>query len=213
MPRVKFCGLTRPQDIIAANELGCDYVGFVFAPKSKRYVDFDRANELKKMLDPRIASVGVFVNEKIHVIYKLASSGTVDIIQLHGNEDEIYIKEIRRYTEKPIIKAFCIESKEDAEAASRSSADYILLDSGKGTGKTFDWGLIKGIKRPYFLAGGLSPDNALDAVKELNPFALDVSSGIESGGYKDREKMKAFIEAVRMDENRAKCPHLLKLLG
>ena len=200
MPGVKFCGLSRPQDIIAANELGCDYVGFVFAKKSRRYIDFDKANELKKMLDPRISAVGVFVNEETHVIYELASSKTIDIIQLHGNEDEEYIEKIRRYTEKPIIKAFCIESKEDAEAACKSSADHILLDSGKGTGKTFDWGLIKGIQRPYFLAGGLDSENVFKAVKELHPFALDVSSGVEINGRKDLAKMAAFMEAVRKSE-------------
>ena len=126
--------------------------------------------------------------------------GIVDLVQLHGAEDEDYLQKLRKITDKPIIKAFIIRSPEDVERAESSTADYILLDGGKGEGKSFDWSLLKDIKRPYFLAGGLNPDNASEAVKTLKPFAVDVSTGIETDGKKDSEKMTAFAAAVRKED-------------
>ena len=119
--------------------------------------------------------------------------------QLHGNEDDIYIKQLRKLADRPVIKAFHIESTSDMETANRCSADYVLLDSGAGTGTVFDWKLIQDIKRPYFLAGGLGVDNVETALKLLHPFAVDVSSGIETDGVKDKTKMAAFIAAVRKE--------------
>jgi phosphoribosylanthranilate isomerase len=202
MTKIKLCGLSRPCDIGAANELKPDYIGFVFAPKSKRYVTPEKAMELKQMLLPEIQSVGVFVNEKPETVVKLLQDGTIDIAQLHGAEDEEYFIQLRQLTDKPIIKAFRIETASDIEKALQSTADYLLLDSGAGTGTVFDWKLIQNIKRPYFLAGGLDADNAAEAVNTLRPYALDVSSGIETSGLKDKSKMAAFVSAVRKEEEK-----------
>ncbi len=196
-PRIKLCGLSKEADIEAANLLLPEYIGFVFAKKSRRYVDRETAKRLKKALDPRILAVGVFVDEEQRTIAEYLSEGIIDIAQLHGNEDEAYIKGLRKLTDKQLIKAFRVEDKKDIKPAEASEADHILLDAGRGDGKTFDWSLLSGIERPYFLAGGLTPYNVAEAVKSLNPFGVDVSSGIETDGIKDIEKMKAFVKAVR----------------
>lgn len=198
MTKIKLCGLSRLCDIEAANELKPDYIGFVFAAKSKRYVTYEKAAELKRQLTPEIQSVGVFVNEHPQVIAKLLQNGIIDIAQLHGDENEEYITQLRLLTDKPIIKAVRIETAHDIKTANQSTADYILLDSGAGTGMVFDWDLINSsIGRPYFLAGGLDIDNVASVFQTLHPFAVDVSSGIETNGVKDKRKMAAFVAAVR----------------
>ncbi len=201
MTKIKLCGLSRPCDIEAANALNPEYIGFVFAAKSKRYVTSEKAKELKNLLSPEIKAVGVFVKESPETVALLLNRGMIDMAQLHGGEDEDYIKQLRKLTDKPIIKAFCVETESDIAAAKESTADYILLDSGAGTGTVFDWNLIQSIKRPYFLAGGLDLANVGNAVKQWNPYAVDVSSGIETNGWKDKCKMAEFVAAVRK-ENR-----------
>ncbi len=200
MTKIKMCGLSRFCDIDAANELKPEYVGFVFAKKSSRYLAPEQAAKLKKMLSPDIRAVGVFVDEKPEIVAGLLDNGTIDIAQLHGAESEEYIKKLRQLTDKPLIRAFRIQSAADIDDADNSSADYVLLDSGAGTGSVFDWGLIRNIRRPYFLAGGLAPDNVENAVNKLHPFAVDVSSGIETDGVKDKLKMAAFVAAVRKED-------------
>lgn len=200
MTRIKLCGLSRLCDIEAANELKPEYIGFVFAPKSKRHITSEKAEELKRLLAPEIIAVGVFVDETPNAIAELLNNGVIDMAQLHGKEGEVYLEELRALTDKPIIKAFRIETAADISDAEHSSADYILLDSGAGTGTVFDWKLIRNIKRPYFLAGGLSPDNVEKAVNMFRPYAVDVSSGIETDGLKDKTKMAAFVAAVRKEE-------------
>ena len=200
MTRIKLCGLSRPCDIEAANELQPEYIGFVFASKSKRAVTPEKAAELKRLLVPGIKAVGVFVDEAPEAVAKLLNSGTIDMAQLHGGEDEDYIKKLRTLTRRPILKAFPIRDPRDIARAERSTADQILLDSGAGTGTPFNWELIQTIKRPYFLAGGLGPGNVGDAVKRFHPYGVDVSSGIETDGLKDTCKMTAFVEAVRKEE-------------
>lgn len=197
MTRIKLCGLSRMQDIETANRLKPDYIGFVFAAKSKRRVSHLKATELKSKLAPNVKAVGVFLDDDLDMVGALMNLGIVDLVQLHGSEDEEYISKLRKITDKPIIKAFIINSIDDVKRAELSSADYILLDGGKGSGKAFDWSLLKEIKRPYFLAGGLNPDNATEAVASLKPYAVDVSTGIETGGFKDANKMAAFVSAVR----------------
>lgn len=201
MTKIKFCGLTRFVDIEAANELKPAYIGFVFASKSKRYITPRKASSLKQLLAPNIKAVGVFVNESPENIACLLNCGTIDMAQLHGSEDETYVKRLQRLTDKPIIQAFRIGPASDMESIYRCAADYVLLDSGAGTGTVFDWNLIQDLKRPYFLAGGLGVDNVEVAVKLLRPFAVDVSSGIETDGSKDKTKMAAFAAAVRKEEN------------
>ena len=186
MTKIKLCGLSRPRDILAANQLRPEYIGFVFAPESKRYIAPKGAAELKELLDPNIQAVGVFVN-----------GGVIDLAQLHGSEGGDYVDRLRMLTPKPIIQAFRIATVQDVLRAEASAADHILLDAGAGTGTVFDWSLLHQIRRPYFLAGGLGPENVEGAVERLHPYAVDVSSGIETDGGKDPEKMAAFVAAVR----------------
>ena len=198
MTKIKLCGLGRPCDIEWANALMPDYIGFVFAQKSKRFVSPERVKALREGLDSNIRAVGVFVNEAPEVVADLLNTGTIDLAQLHGGEDEDYIKALRELTDKPLIKAFRIENTADLDRARQSSADCILLDNGAGgTGATFDWALLKCFDRPYFLAGGLDSGNVRQAIEVLRPFAVDVSSGIETDGAKDHNKMTAFVNAAR----------------
>ena len=201
MTKIKFCGLSRPCEIAAVNRLKPAYIGFVFAPKSRRYLTPEAAADLKRLLAPGIQTVGVFVNEAPQTVAKLLEDGILDLAQLHGDEDENYLAQLRRITSKPIIQAFRISGAADIERIERSTADAVLIDSGAGTGTVFDWNAILHVKRPYFLAGGLSPDNVGNAICLLHPYAVDVSSGIETDGCKDQIKMAAFAAAVRK-ENR-----------
>ena len=201
MTKIKLCGLSRPEDIECANSLKPDFIGFVFYKKSKRFVDREKAKELKKLLDKDIKAVGVFVDEDIDFVASLLRDEIIDIAQLHGNEDEKYIRKLQTLSGKPVIKAVRVTSDEDIKTANDSPADFVLLDSGMGGGKVFDWNLLKEVKRDYFLAGGLTLENAEEAVQTLKPFAVDVSSGIETDGHKDPEKMKQFVAAVREKGN------------
>lgn len=197
MTKIKLCGLSRECDIEAVNELQPEYVGFILAKPYRRYVPPQQVAKLKKLLDPRIQAVGVFVDEKEEVIADLLNQGIIDVAQLHGKEGEEYIQTLRKLTAKPLIKAFKVTDQEVLEQAKKSSADYILLDAGCGTGSSFDWSLIENVEREYFLAGGLHPENVAEAIKRCRPYAVDVSSGIERDGVKDKDKMTAFVEAVR----------------
>ena len=201
MTKVKLCGLTRPCDIEWANDLQPDYIGFVFAKKSKRYVAPERAKVLREGLASGIRVVGVFVNEAPEAVTALLNDGIIDVAQLHGSEDADYIKALRKLTDRPLIKAFRIDSTADLDRARRSTADHVLLDNGAGgTGMAFDWSVLKDFDMPFFLAGGLGPDNVARAIKDVHPFAVDVSSGIETDGVKDYKKMTAFVNAVRHEE-------------
>ena len=197
MIKIKICGLRREQDIRYANELMPDYIGFVFLKGKMRYVTFEEAAHLRSLLDPAIPAVGVFVNEPVENVIRLLQSGTIQIAQLHGQEDEAYAEELRRAGDHCIIRAFAVRSSEDIHRAFAFPADYPLLDNGKGTGETFDWSLFQEQEKPFFLAGGLSPENVKEAIECFHPYAVDVSSGVETDGFKDYEKMKAFMDAVR----------------
>ncbi len=198
MTRVKICGLTRECDIDCANEILPEFAGFVFAEGSRRCIDADTAERLRYYLDYRIASVGVFVDAGLSFIADLARRNIIDLIQLHGHEDSAYIAHLRELTDIPLIQAFIINTPEDIKRAEYSEADLILLDSGRGTGESFDHSLIKNITRPYFLAGGLTPENTAEAVKQFSPYAVDASSSLETNGFKDPEKMRAFVNAARL---------------
>lgn len=197
MTKIKMCGLSRPCDIDYANQVVPEYIGFVFAEKSKRYVSPEKALELRKNLDRKIIPVGVFVNAEPNFIAGLVENKIIDIVQLHGTEDEQYINEIRQIITAPVIQAFQVCTPEDIEKAVKSPADYVLLDSGGGSGKTFNHSLIQNINRPYFLAGGLTPENVGEISGRLQPYAVDASSSLETEGYKDLNKMTAFAEAIR----------------
>ena len=203
MTKIKLCGLMRQQDIAVANALQPEYVGFVFAPKSRRYVTPERVREWRGTLSKEIRAVGVFVEAPVEEITACLTEGIIDMAQLHGHETGEQILTLQKLTGKPIIKAFSVESPQDIAAACASEADYVLLDSGKGgTGNSFDWSLLKEMNRPYFLAGGLNPENVERALCQCSPSAVDVSSGIETDGVKDAEKMKRFVLKVREKRDR-----------
>ena len=200
MTKIKLCGLRRVCDIEAANALHPEYVGFVFAAKSRRYISPEKVAELRKYLQTGIQVVGVFVNEEPKQVAGLLNSGVIDIAQLHGEEDNAYIKILRKMSDRPIIQAFRIKMEKDVKRAEESEADMLLLDSGAVTGKVFDWKLIQTIERPYFLAGGITSHNVSEAIQRLHPDGVDVSSSIETDGKKDQKKMAAFVAAVRREE-------------
>ena len=273
MSKIKICGLRRPEDIKAVNKYLPEYVGFVFYKKSKRYVTEEEAEKLRKLLDKRIISAGVFVDAEKDEILRLMRKGIISVAQLHGNESEDYIRELKEElkknvsfdvgsyhdgnkihtgsseedmihagriykTEERIIKAYLLKAPDEKEIsdpgtaggkdvksiisdmrhrekvehqginnsnrlkeilneAKESSADYILFDSGFGSGKAFDWNILKNFEKPYFLAGGLNPENVSEAIEKLEPYAVDVSSGVETDGYKDADRIRAFVENVR----------------
>ena len=198
MVKVKICGIRRMEDIDIVNRYKPDYIGFVFAD-SKRRVSHDLAYELKLNLDSDIISVGVFVDASLNEILKLFEEGVIEMAQLHGSESEEYILTLKEKTnsELKIIKA--IEMSEDVDLLeyNNSHADYLLLDSGKGSGKTFDWSLIESdLNKKFFLAGGLDISNISDAIKEFDPYAIDLSSSLEVDGFKDESKIKELMEAI-----------------
>ena len=204
--RVKICGLSRDEDIDYINgmpdDMRPDYAGFVFA-ESSRQVTKQRAETMRKLLDERVKSAGVFVDEPVEHVAELANGGVIDMVQLHGHESNDYIMQLRKLSDGiKIIKAVRVRSAEDIKKAEEYCSDYLLLDaySGKsagGNGETFDWSMIKDIRKPYFLAGGLCSENVKEAVEMLHPFAVDVSSGVETEGNKDTGKIKAFMKEVR----------------
>ena len=192
MTRIKICGLTRLEDIAYVNEARPDYCGFVIdAPRSPRNITPVRARQLAAALDEGVIRVGVFVDAPPKKVAQLLEEGTIQAAQLHGKESPQYISYLRELTDKPLIQAFRIKIRGDVDIAAHSQADYILLDAGSGGGKTFDWRLAKNIKRPFFLAGGLGPDNLREAISQTHPYAVDMSSGVETEGRKDREKILA----------------------
>lgn len=201
MTQIKICGLTTIRDIEAVNRWNPDYIGFVFA-KSRRKVTLEQANSLKERLNPDISAVGVFVNEKIKTIVDLVNAGTIHMVQLHGDETQKYIKELKTYMNCPIIKAISVQSSEDIIRSEELTSEYLLLDSYQkeqygGNGITFDHSLIPDLKKPYFLAGGLNINNISNAIKSNQPYGVDISSGVETNGIKDESKIKEIIELIR----------------
>lgn len=195
MTKIKICGLTRIEDITYVNEARPDYIGFVFAD-SKRKVTIEQAREFKKALDKEILAVGVFVDEEIEVVKRIAEEGIIDLIQLHGKEDTEYVKKLKSQVSIPVIKAWKAGSMTEEEI-NEMPADYDLIDSGKGSGKTFDWNLVPHTKRRWFLAGGLSEKNIEEAIETLRPYAVDFSSSVETNGKKDREKITRIVRRIR----------------
>ena len=217
---IKICGMRRKEDIEAANACRPDYIGFILSPGFRRSVTPEAAEQLARRLAPGILKVGVFVNESVEKV--AAAAGFLDLIQLHGSEDNAYIRDLRgrlattndprgraATTNDPrgrlLIQAFRIRSADDLKRAKESEADYLLLDNGTGTGEAFDWSLISDAEvlmcgeaaKPWILAGGLGPDNVAEAVRRFKPFAVDLSSGAETDGWKDPEKMARCVQAVR----------------
>ncbi len=200
--KVKICGLTRKADVAIVNRYQPDYVGFVFA-KSRRQVSQEEAKELRKLLDPKIQVVGVFVDESVEVMATYLDEGIIDVAQLHGKETKETVEKLRALTEKPIIKAVSVTAIEDVLEWENSPVDFLLLDYGKGgTGQTFDWNILSqlvsnGFSKPYFIAGGLDASKVKSALV-YHPYGVDVSSGVETDGIKDEGKIKEFIEHTKL---------------
>ncbi len=197
MSKIKICGLYRPCDIDYVNQALPDYAGFIIHfPKSHRSVEKEEAKRLIQKLDSRISAVCVFVNAPVEYVASFAS--ICKVIQLHGEETNSYIKELRKEMPgKEIWKAIQVHSKEDLEKANASVCDRILLDNGYGTGVCFDWSLIGGIKREYILAGGLNMDNMGQAMHPYSPYCFDISSGVETNKEKDPEKIRQIVNLVK----------------
>ncbi len=193
--KIKICGIRRTEDVRFLNESPPDYAGFVFA-NTRRRVSFEEAERLRSLLKPEIKTVGVFVNEDMELIRKLVKSGVIDLVQLHGDEDEKYIRELN--SSVPVIKAQRIIGVGDIK---RFETDFYLFDTYRedmygGTGEAFDWEILKNIDRPYFLAGGITAEN-IERAMAKKPYAIDVSSGAETNGVKDRDKIRKLIYKVR----------------
>ena len=202
--KVKICGLSRPSDIAAVNQYRPDYAGFIINfPKSHRSCTPEQVQALHAQLSPDIPAVGVTVNQPLGTVASLLEQGIIDIAQLHGQEDASYVEAVKEQTGRPVVQAFSIRTQEDVQRAFASPADYILLDQGGGgTGRTFDWSLLERSKAaenktPFFLAGGLGVDNLEEAIRRTRPFAVDLSSSLETDDRKDAGKIREAVRIVR----------------
>ena len=209
-PKVKMCGISKVETIPAIIDAKPDYMGLVFAP-SKRQVTVDQAKTLVEELykqyavrynSETIKTVGVFVNETVENLLKIAEEVKLDVIQLHGDEDESFIQILKEQSNVEVWKAVQVRSAADAEKWIDSSADMLLFDAYHkdergGTGEVFDWSSLDEFERPFMLAGGIDSTNVARAIRTVRPYGLDISSGIETNGVKDNEKMKAFTNIVR----------------
>ncbi|KAF3300458.1 phosphoribosylanthranilate isomerase [Carnobacterium sp. PL24RED07] len=199
MVKVKICGLRRPEDIEAANAAKPDYVGFIFVPETKRYVKPDLAASFRRDLAADIQTVGVFVNAPIEEVVAICQAGTIDLVQLHGEEDQAYIAHLKGQVDQHIIKSVAVG---DELVVDPNQADYLLFDSLSpsrgGSGKTFNWEMVPAYQdRPFFLAGGLGVENIEEALKVVRPYAVDASSSLETDGVKDPVKMQEFVAKIR----------------
>ena len=199
--KIKICGLKNLKDISYVNEAGVDFAGFIFAEKSKRKIDFETAKSLKRELNKDIKSVGVFVNQSFDFVKEAVDLSLVDFVQLHGDEENFFIEKIKNELNLPVIKAFRADSNLN-ENIKNTNADYVLIDSADkqnfgGTGKTFDWGVIPETNKKIFLAGGLNSNNILLAMQTVKPFCVDVNSGVEVEGVKNKKMIDDIVEKVR----------------
>lgn len=191
MTEIKLCGLFRPEDIDYANEAQPDFIGFVFAAASPRFVTPAKARCLRLRLDSHIPAVGVFVNAPYEDMQAAFDSGIVQYVQLHGQESEAVVDRLRAH-HIPVIRAVPA-----GPIQYETRADYILIDSANpGSGHCFDWKTAYRPQRPFFLAGGITPDNVNTAINTLQPTVVDVSSGIETNHVKDRQKILSIVRSV-----------------
>lgn len=199
-PKIKICGLTRECDMEYINEAAPDYIGFVFA-KSRRQITGGQARILRQQTAEGIQAVGVFADAEFEIVERLVQCGTIDIVQLHGAESPFYAEKIKKRTGAAVMKAICMRENsipayalKDYESA---GVDYFLFDGGSGNGIAFDWSRIPRTSCPYFLAGGLHVGNVEAAIRETEAYALDMSSGVETNGVKDRDKILEVIRRIR----------------
>ncbi len=197
--KIKICGLRRKEDIVYVNAARPDYCGFILnVPQSRRNMDPEGLKGLLEELDPGIVPVGVFVNEDTNTILRIVRESGLKMIQLHGQEGEEMVRTIRETAGVPVIKAVSVKSREDVERAAGFPADYLLFDCGTGgTGRSFDWSCLEEAKQPYFLAGGIGIHNMKEAVERFHPFAVDLSSSVETDGVKDEKKIADAVHMLR----------------
>lgn len=210
MSKIKICGLMHTADADALNELVPDFAGFILSStegRFRRQITVAKADLLRSRLDHSIKTVGVFVDEALDFITEICEDEIIDLIQLHGDEDDDFILSLSRRVRQPIIKAVKAKSSEDILAAEGLHCHYLLLDtpySDKpgGGGESFGWEIIpKSLSKPFFLAGGLGADNLQKALEEVNPYCVDISSSVETDGKKDRAKIEEVIKIVRRMNN------------
>jgi len=207
MVKIKICGLTRKEDIDIVNAIQPDFAGFVFA-ESKRRITRPLATSLVKGLQSSIQPVGVFVDMDYHEVAKIVHACGLAAIQLHGNENNCYLNDLRRLlpSDTLVIKAIRVQNKTNLSTAPAIECDLLLLDAYQeglagGTGEVFDWKLLQDFPQPYILAGGLNAVNLPTALDMLQPYGVDVSSGVETGGFKDRDKINHFVQTARRYNN------------
>ena len=194
MSKIKICGLRREQDVDYVNALKPDFIGFILTAGFRRSISAETAKRLKTRLSKDITAVGVFVNESAETVNAFVADGIIDIVQLHGDESADLCKQINA----PVIKFLkCDGEIQQKISRYENAVDYFLFDSGTGTGNTFDWSMIPKTDKPFFLAGGLGSDNLKKAIKDIDPYAVDLSSSVETDGFKDYEKIKTVTEIVR----------------
>ena len=209
-PKVKMCGISKVETIPAIVDAKPDYMGLVFAP-SKRQVTVEQAKILIEELHKQcinhydikvVKTVGVFVNETLDNLVRIADTANLDAVQLHGDEDETFIQSLKERTNVEVWKAIQIRSAADVEKWIDSSADMLLFDAYHkdergGTGEVFDWSSLDAFERPFMLAGGIDSTNMARAIRTVRPYGIDISSGIETNGVKDDEKITAFTKIVK----------------
>lgn len=198
--KIKICGMTSFSDIEAANAVLPDYIGFILAPGRRRTVSYALAAQMKRALSPAIQAVGVFVDPTLSEVLEPARNGTIDLIQLHGVETPEFVRTVKKATGLPVVKALILKPGVNPPPLScweASDADYLLLDAGTGSGVALDWNTLPQVKKPFFLAGGITPENIREAIKRVQPYAIDCSSGAEENGIKNLTKMKALTDAVK----------------
>lgn len=192
MARIKICGIRRHEDVSYVNEAMPDFIGFILSSGFRRSIDMDFAGELCQNLDKNIKKIGVFVNEDAEYIQNAIDTVGLDMVQLHGDESVELCKEL----DAPVIKVLK-PNDFDKIGDYEPFVDYFLFDSGTGTGKVFNWDNIPSTTKPFFLAGGLNNDNIAFAIEKIKPFAVDLSSAVETNGVKDYDKIKEIIDIVR----------------
>lgn len=200
MTKLKICGLMSALDAAYANAVQPDFAGMILSPGFRRTVAPGTAQAIRETLDPAIPAVGVFVNAAAEEIAAYASCGIIQYVQLHGTEDAAYLRALRQICRLPVIQAFRIRTEADVRRAEQSGADFILLDSGTGSGKPFDWSLLCNVRRQFLLAGGITPENAGAVIAAYHPLGLDVSSGVETDGRKDPEKMEKIAAITKQQQ-------------
>jgi len=214
--KVKICGLKSEADVQKTNLFLPDFVGFVFAPFSKRFVSEEALPKLASAVDARAKKVGVFVDATLEEVVRRAEF--LDIVQLHGSEDEAFVREVQKCVKKPVIRAFVVRAgrgecagragecgaRAVLEAARKSPAELVLLDGGMGDGRAFEWGILRGFGRDFLLAGGVSAANLGRILREVSPFGVDLSSSVEENGGKSETKLREFFEALRSENGKLK---------